>query len=95
MSFGIAKTIPAPRGIERVDALCAGTLKEREFHMAGKPCTLVMVEAPGERLEGPMPRRGHRGRRYFSGDKWPESCLRSCLLPGYTDKNFSPLLCRF
>ena len=81
MSFGIAKTIPAERGIERVDALCGGTLKQREFQ--------------GERLEEPMPRRGHQGTHYFSGDEWPVSCLRSCLLPGCTAKPFSPLLCRF
>lgn len=58
MSFGITKAIPAERGIELVDALYDGTLKEHEFQ--------------GERLEEPMPRRGHQGTRYFSGDEWPQ-----------------------
>ena len=111
MSFGITKTIPAERGIEWVNGLYDVTLKEHEFHMAGKPSklkvgdyvytifkdqiygrltiveliggatnpksgkprTLVMVEAPGERLETQIPRKGHQGTRYFEGDVWPES----------------------
>ena len=37
MSFGITKTIPAGEGMEQVDRLYDGSLREYEFHMAGKP----------------------------------------------------------
>ena len=40
MNFGITKTIPAERGIEKVHALYDGSLQEYEFHMAGKPSKL-------------------------------------------------------
>lgn len=39
---------------------------------SGKPRTLVYVEAPGERLENPIPRRSHQGTRYYDGAEWPE-----------------------
>jgi len=109
MSFGITKTIPADEGIERVDSLYDGSVKEYEFHMAGKPSklavgdyvytifehhirgrlkikelrggavnpksgkprTLVFVAAPGERLDAPIPRKGHQGTRYYDGADWP------------------------
>lgn len=61
------------------------------FSPSAKPCTLVMVGAPGEHLAGPMQCRG----RYLYVDWWPESGLRARLLPGYTGKTFSPLSCRF
>ena len=35
MSFGITKTIPAKAGVEALDSLYDGSLKEFEFHMAG------------------------------------------------------------
>ncbi|HUV23352.1 MAG TPA: hypothetical protein VMZ32_16275 [Gammaproteobacteria bacterium] len=35
MSFGITKTIPAGAGLEVLDSLYDGSLKEYEFHMAG------------------------------------------------------------
>ena len=111
MSFGITKTIPASRGQEGIDSLYDGSLKEFEFHMAGKPAklnegdyvytifndrlvgrlkikeliggatnpssgrprTLIMVDCPGERLDTPIPRQGHRGTRYYDGADWPES----------------------
>lgn len=38
---------------------------------SGKPRTLIMVEAPGERLATPIPRDGHRGTRYYDGADWP------------------------
>ncbi len=38
---------------------------------SGKPRTLVMVQCPGERLETPIPRQGHRGTRYYDGEGWP------------------------
>jgi len=38
---------------------------------SGKPRTLVLVEAPGERLATPIPRKGHQGTRYYDGADWP------------------------
>ena len=38
---------------------------------SGKPRTLIIVEAPGERLAQPVPKRGHRGTRYTEGEDWP------------------------
>ena len=110
MSFGITKTIPAREGQAGVDSLYDGSLKEFEFHMAGKPSklnvgdyvytifndqlvgrltikeliggatnpdsgkprTLIMVACPGERLDVPIPRQGHRGTRYYDGADWPK-----------------------
>ena len=107
---GITKTIPAKAGIETLNALYDGSMKEYEFHMAGKPSklevgdyvytifgdmmvgrlrikqliegavnpssgkprTLIMVETPGERLQTPIPRKGHRGTRYYDGAEWPD-----------------------
>ena len=40
MSFGITKTIPANQGISTIDKLYDGSLREYEFHMAGKPSKL-------------------------------------------------------
>lgn len=111
MGFGITKTIPAKEGIERIDSLYDGSLREYEFHMAGTPSklkvghyiytifndqlhgrlkikkmiggavnnpksgkarTLLIVEAPGERLLETIPKKGHRGTRYYDGADWPE-----------------------
>ena len=38
---------------------------------SGKARTLIMVEAPGERLATPIAREGHRGTRYYDGADWP------------------------
>ena len=38
---------------------------------SGKPRTLIVVDAPGERLETPVPKKGHRGTRYTEGEDWP------------------------
>lgn len=38
---------------------------------SGKPRTLIYVAAPGERLIPPLPKRGHRGTRYYDGAEWP------------------------
>ena len=38
---------------------------------SGKPRILVIVEAPGERLARPLPKKGHRGTRYTDGEDWP------------------------
>lgn len=54
-----------------------GRLRIREFITgatnpgSGKPRILIMVEAPGERLEQPIPKQGHRGTRYTDGEDWP------------------------
>ena len=54
-----------------------GRLKIREFITgavnpnSGKPRILIIVEAPGERLEKPVPKQGHRGTRYTNGEDWP------------------------
>ena len=109
MSMGITKTIPATAGQEAVDMLYDGSIKEYEFHMAGKPSkldvgdhvytifndelvgrvkisrlqtgavnpksgsprTLIFVATPGERLKKAIPRKGHRGTRYYDGADWP------------------------
>ena len=39
---------------------------------SGKPRTLILVEAPGERLAAPIPKKGHRGTRYTDGADWPD-----------------------
>jgi len=42
------------------------------FHpRSGKPRTLIFVRAPGTRLDTPIPRKGHRGTRYYDGQDWP------------------------
>ena len=38
---------------------------------SGKPRTLILVSAPGERLPTPIPRTGHQGTRYYDGSDWP------------------------
>lgn len=38
---------------------------------SGRPRTLIMVACPGERLENPVPKKGHRGTRYTDGGDWP------------------------
>ncbi|MDH3762890.1 MAG: hypothetical protein OEU50_18075 [Gammaproteobacteria bacterium] len=39
---------------------------------SGKPRILIIVDAPGERLKTPLPKRGHRGTRYTDGEDWPQ-----------------------
>lgn len=38
---------------------------------SGKPRTLILVSCPGERLDHPVPKKGHRGTRYTTGEGWP------------------------
>ena len=38
---------------------------------SGRPRILIYVEAPGERLPRPLPKRGHQGTRYTDGEDWP------------------------
>ena len=51
----------------RIKALIGGATNPN----SGKPRTLVMVQAPGERLAQPIPKQGHRGTRYYDGAEWP------------------------
>ena len=39
---------------------------------SGKPRTLIFVETPGEKLPQPIPKKGHRGTRYYDGAEWPQ-----------------------
>jgi hypothetical protein len=39
---------------------------------SGRPRTLILVSAPGERLSSPIPMKGHRGTRYYDGSDWPK-----------------------
>ena len=50
----------------RISALIPGATNPK----SGKPRTLILVEAPGERLETPIPKQGHRGTRYTEGEDW-------------------------
>jgi hypothetical protein len=51
----------------RINALIPGAVNPK----SGKPRTLIMVDAPGERLATPVPKKGHRGTRYVEGEDWP------------------------
>ena len=108
---GITKTIPQKDGIEAVEALYDGRIREFEFHMAGKPSrlkvgdyvytiwqdmivgrcqitriehgainpdsgkprSLIYVSTPGEKLEKPFPKKGHRGTRYYDGVEFEQA----------------------
>ena len=35
-----------------------------------KPRSLIFVKTPGEKLERPYPKKGHRGTRYYDGEGW-------------------------
>ena len=39
---------------------------------SGKLRTLLIVKTPGERLSEPIPKKGHRGTRYYDGADWPK-----------------------
>ena len=39
---------------------------------SGQPRTLIYVACPGERLEAPVPKKSHRGTRYYDGADWPD-----------------------
>jgi hypothetical protein len=40
---------------------------------SGKPRSLIFVSTPGEKLEKPYLRKGHRGTRYYDGEGWGKS----------------------
>ncbi len=52
----------------RISALLPGAVNPK----SGRPRTLIMVEAPGERLELPISKKGHRGTQYTEGEDWLE-----------------------
>ena len=52
----------------KIKAFVAGAVNPN----SGKARTLIMVEAPGEKLATPIPKQGHRGTRYYDGAEWPE-----------------------
>ena len=37
---------------------------------SGRPRTLIFVKTPGERIGTTVPRKGHRGTRYYDGTDW-------------------------
>ena len=51
----------------QIKALIGGAVNPN----SGKPRTLIMVACPGEKLAAPIPRKGHRGTRYYDGADWP------------------------
>ncbi len=51
----------------RIERMLGGAMNPQ----SGKPRTLIYVSTPGERLATPIPRKGHRGTRYFEGEDWP------------------------
>ena len=53
----------------KITALTGGAVNPK----SGKPRTLITVKAPGERLDTPIPFKGHRGTRYFDGTLWGEA----------------------
>jgi len=53
----------------KITALTGGAVNPK----SGKPRTLITVAAPGERLDAPIPFKGHRGTRYFDGVLWDET----------------------
>jgi len=59
-------------GNQMVGRLCIRALLPGAVNpKSGKPRTLIMVDAPGERLEMPVSKKGHRGTRYTEGEDWP------------------------
>ena len=38
---------------------------------SGRPRSLIFVKTPGERLSKAIPKKGHRGTRYYDGADWP------------------------
>ena len=51
----------------RIKAFIGGAVNPK----SGRPRTLIMVHCPGERLRQSIPRKGHRGTRYYDGADWP------------------------
>lgn len=56
------------RGRLKIKQLIGGAVNPN----SGKTRTLIMVDAPGEQLETPIAKKGHRGTRYYDGADWPK-----------------------
>ena len=54
------------RGRMRIKELVGGAVNPR----SGRARTLILVECPGEKIKKPIPRKGHRGTRYYDGNDW-------------------------
>lgn len=54
------------RGRLRITELVGGAVNPK----SGRPRTLILVACPGERIGKPVPRKGHRGTRYYDGGEW-------------------------
>ncbi len=54
------------RGRLKITKLIPGATNPK----SGKPRTLILVQCPGEKLSKPVPRKGHRGTRYYDGADW-------------------------
>ena len=53
----------------RIKAFKGGAVNPK----SGKPRTLITVEAPGEQLVPPLPKKGHRGTRYYDGVEFEQA----------------------
>ncbi|MFT7684719.1 MAG: hypothetical protein ACI9FB_000059 [Candidatus Azotimanducaceae bacterium] len=49
-----------------IDRIVSGAVHPK----SGRPRSLIYVSTPGERLEKPVPKKGHRGTRYYDGTDW-------------------------
>lgn len=54
------------RGRLKIRELIGGAVNPK----SGRPRTLIIVDCPGERIGKPIPRKGHRGTRYYDGSDW-------------------------
>jgi hypothetical protein len=54
------------RGRLRITELIGGAVNPK----SGRPRTLILVNCPGERISKPIPKKGHRGTRYYDGGEW-------------------------
>ncbi len=53
-------------GRMRIKELIGGAVNPN----SGRARTLILVECPGEKMKKPIPRKGHRGTRYYDGSDW-------------------------
>ena len=54
------------RGRMRIKELIGGAVNPK----SGRARTLILVECPGQKIKKPIPRKGHRGTRYYDGSDW-------------------------
>lgn len=54
------------RGRLKISELIGGAINPK----SGRPRTLIVVECPGEKIKKIIPRKGHRGTRYYDGSDW-------------------------